>query len=108
MHYTWNPYFAESKLETSFGSFNMNAFWVILLSSKAESLLGTNKSSVRRFLSSLTDKKPNQNTEKAAEMFTAAATKWKIGQNFPDAAKSFEKAAECYVISDNPFGQVQV
>ena len=41
-------------------------------------------------------------------MFTAAATKWKIGQNFPDAAKSFEKAAECYVISENPFGQVQV
>jgi alpha-soluble NSF attachment protein len=77
------------------------------LFSKAEGLLSTNKSSVRRFLSSLTDKKPNQNTEKAAEMFTAAATKWKIGQNFPDAAKSFEKAAECYVISENPFGQVQ-
>jgi len=77
------------------------------LYSKAEALLAQNKSSVRKFLSQFTDKRPNDSTEKAAELFTAAATKWKIGQEFQKAAVSFEMANKCFKETENPFGQVQ-
>ena len=63
---------------------------------------------VRKFLSQFTDKRPNESTEKAAELFTAAATKWKIGQEFQKAAVSFEMANKCFKETENPFGQVQV
>ena len=78
------------------------------LTSKAEALLAQNKSSVRKFLSQFTDTRPHQSTEKAAELFTAAATKWKIGQEFSKAAVSFERAQQCFKETSNPYGQVQV
>ena len=63
---------------------------------------------MRKFLSQFTDKRPNDSTEKAAELFTAAATKWKIAQEFQKAAVSFEMANKCFNETENPFGQVQV
>ena len=63
---------------------------------------------MRKFLSQFTDKRPHENTEKAAELFTAAATKWKIAQEFEKAAGSFEMANKCFKETENPFGQVQV
>lgn len=63
---------------------------------------------MRKFLSQFTDKRPNESTEKAAELFTAAATKWKIGQEFKLAANAFEMANKCFKETENPYGQVQV
>ena len=77
-------------------------------SAKANSLLSSEKSSVRKFLSQFTDKAPHQNVIKAAEMFAAAATKWKIDQKFELAAKTFEKSANTYRSADDKFGEVLV
>ena len=97
---------------------NYGSFWMSLLkvtfnpnpfcSVKANSLLSAEKSSVRKFLSQFTDKAPNQNVIKAAEMFSAAATKFKIGQQFEEAAKTFERCANTYHSADDRFGEVLV
>ena len=70
---------------------------------------------MRKFLSQFTDKRPNQNIEKAAELFTAAGKKWKLEgpegkwqRDYKKAAISLEKAAKCFVDTDNPHGQVMV
>merc|ERR1712130_35409 len=76
------------------------------LCSKAQSLLASEKSSVRKFLSQFTDKTPNQGIQKAAEMYSAAATKWKIAQNFELAATTFEKSAKAFRSADDKFGEV--
>ena len=51
---------------------------------------------------------PKQNVIKAAEMYSAAATKFKIAQQYEPAAKTFEKSADAYQSADDKFGQVMV
>ena len=77
-------------------------------SAKAESLLSSEKNSVKKFFSQFTEKIPGQNVIKAAEMFSAAGTKFKINQQYQLAAEAFEKSAKTYQAVDDQFGQVQV
>ena len=94
------------KLKLYFPSYQ--TFFIKIFSTKAESLLSSEKNSVKKFFSQFTEKIPGQNVIKAAEMFSAAGTKFKINQQYQLAAEAFEKSAKTYQAVDDQFGQVQV